>query len=229
MEETILPTKSPLVLNPMFTGLVEDRGRVAEIQPQEAGILLVIDVGGTVLETRADESAQAPTQIGDSVSINGCCLTVVAIEGSRWSFQAGSETLSKTNLGTLQPGAPVNLERSLLVGARLGGHIVQGHVDGQGTVAEISREKSEEEPWVRMVFDVPASLTRQMVSKGSVAVDGVSLTLVDVEKTRFSVALIPHTLDVTTLGSRKAGDAVNIETDILGKYVIKLMEGERGA
>ena len=124
-------------------------------------------------------------------------------------------------------GDPVNLERSLQVGARLGGHIVQGHVDGTGTVAEISREGTEEEPWVRMLFEVPESLTRQMVPKGSVAVDGVSLTLVDVGKTTFSVALIPHTLEVTTLGKKRPGDAVNIETDILGKYVQKLMAGER--
>lgn len=211
----------------MFTGLVEDRGQITDIKPQAAGILLAIDVAGTLLET--DDSAHAPTKIGDSISINGCCLTIVEIQGSRWSFQAGTETLSKTNLGKLQPQDRVNLERSLLVGARLGGHIVQGHVDGVGTVAEISKEGSEEEPWVRMVFAVPESLTKQMVPKGSVAVDGVSLTLVDVNETNFSVALIPHTLEVTTLGERKPGDRVNIETDILGKYVQKLLAGERGA
>ena len=207
----------------MFTGLVEDCGRVAEIKPQTAGILLVIDVGGTLLETGPRDSAPFPTQIGDSIAINGCCLTVIEMDGSRWAFQAGTETLSKTSLGKLSAGDPVNLERSLLVGARLGGHIVQGHVDGTGRVAEISREGSAEEPWVRMVFEVPETLTRQMVPKGSVAVDGVSLTLVDVEKTTFSVALIPHTLEVTTLGKKQPGDAVNIETDILGKYVQKLL------
>ncbi len=213
----------------MFTGLVEDQGIVFRIEPQTAGILLGIDVAGTLLESGADGSASSPTKIGDSIAINGCCLTVVEIAGNRWTFQAGTETLSKTGLGKFSIGERVNLERSLLVGARLGGHIVQGHVDGVGTVAEISKEGSEQEPWVRMVFQVPQNLARQMVSKGSVAVDGVSLTLVDVEKTIFSVALIPHTLEVTTLGQKKVGDAVNIETDILGKYVQKLMTGERGA
>ncbi len=207
----------------MFTGLVEDCGTIADIKPQTAGILLVIDVGGTLLETKPEDSAPFHTQIGDSIAINGCCLTAIEMNGSRWAFQAGTETLSKTSLGRLSVGDPVNLERSLQVGARLGGHIVQGHIDGTGTVAEISREGSLEEPWVRMVFEVPESLTRQMVPKGSVAVDGVSLTLVDVEKTTFSVALIPHTLEVTTLGKKQPGDPVNIETDILGKYVRKLL------
>lgn len=210
----------------MFTGLVEDCGTVTHIKPQSAGIVLVIDVQGSRLERKADDSA-LPTQIGDSIAINGCCLTLVEIAGSQWSFQAGTETLSKTTMGQLHVGDRVNLERSLLVGSRLGGHIVQGHVDGTGAVAEISREGTNDEPWVRMVFEVPEHLTKQMVPKGSIAVDGVSLTLVNVEKSRFSVALIPHTLDVTTLGQKKPGDAVNIETDILGKYVQKLFSGEQ--
>lgn len=204
----------------MFTGLVEDCGQVAEIEPLTAGIQLVIDVAGTVLESDEKDS---PTTLGDSIAINGCCLTVVEMDSNRWAFQAGTETLSKTTLGKLQVGDPVNLERSLLVGSRLGGHIVQGHVDGTGSITEISREGTEEEPWVRMVFEVPESLTRQMVSKGSVAIEGVSLTLVDVEPKKISVALIPHTLEVTTLGRKQPGDPVNIETDILGKYIQKLM------
>jgi riboflavin synthase len=206
----------------MFTGLIEDLGTVRHIKPLTAGILLVIDVQGSRLESKADDSF-LPTQIGDSIALNGCCLTVVEIEGHQWSFQAGTETLSKTTMGKLQVSDRMNLERSLLVGARLGGHIVQGHVDGTGTVAEISREGTTDEPWIRMIFEVPERLTRQMVPKGSVAVDGVSLTLVDVEHTRFSVALIPHTLEVTTLGRKKPGDVVNIETDILGKYIQKLI------
>lgn len=212
----------------MFTGLVEDCGTVTHIKPLSAGLLLVIDVQGSRLESKADDSFLS-ARIGDSIAINGCCLTVVEIEGGLWSFQAGTETLSKTTMGQLQIGDRVNLERSLLVGARLGGHIVQGHVDGTGTVAEITREGTLEEPWVRMVFEVPENLTKQMVPKGSVAVDGVSLTLVDVQLSRFSVALIPHTLEVTTLGKKMPGDTVNIETDILGKYVQKLLAGERGA
>lgn len=155
--------------------------------------------------------------IGDSVAIHGCCLTVVGIDDGTWRFQAGRETLSLTNLGHLQPGDVVNLERSLRPTDRLGGHFVQGHVDGVGIVAAIERSGE----WTDMWFHVPTALTRQMVRKGSVAVDGVSLTLVNVEAERFSVALIPHTLAVTTLGRRNVGDVVNIETDIIGKYVEK--------
>lgn len=202
----------------MFTGLVEGLGVVAAVVPESAGIRLEIAppaelTGGPP----ADRCA-----LGDSVAINGCCLTVIALDGGRWSFQAGAETLSKTNLGRLRPGDRVNLERSLPVNGRLGGHFVQGHVDGVGAVDEIRTEGE----WVTMWFRVPENLAALMVPKGSVAVDGVSLTLVNVERDRFSVALIPHTLAVTTLGQRKPGDAVNIETDILGKYVRKFMAAE---
>jgi riboflavin synthase len=157
--------------------------------------------------------------LGDSVSINGCCLTVVAQDGSIAAFQAGTETLSKTNLGRLAEGSPVNLERSLPVDGRLGGHFVQGHVDGVGQVALIDRDGD----WITMWFQVPETLAKYLVAKGSVAVDGISLTVVDVESDRFSVALIPHTLEVTTLGIRNVDDPVNIETDILGKYVERLL------
>ncbi|MBC8114024.1 MAG: riboflavin synthase, partial [Candidatus Saccharimonas sp.] len=136
-------------------------------------------------------------------------------------FQAGTETLSKTNLGRLRSDDVVNLERSLPVSGRLGGHFVQGHVDGIGYVEAINREGD----WVTMWFQVPTTLAELMVAKGSVAVDGISLTLVNVERDRFSVALIPHTLSMTTLGQRQVGDPVNIETDILGKYVQKMLGG----
>ena len=158
-------------------------------------------------------------RLGDSIALNGCCLTVVAIDGATWSFQAGSETLSRTNLGVLQVGDVVNVERSLQVGARLGGHFVQGHIDALGHVEAIDREGE----WVFMTFQVPSALSRQMVEKGSITVDGVSLTLVKVTATTFQIALIPHTLEVTTLGQRSIGDAVNIETDILGKYIEKML------
>jgi riboflavin synthase len=177
-------------------------------------VLLVID---PPREMQRDD----PPAIGDSIAINGCCLTLVAVSRGSWAFQAGSETLSRTNLGRLQPGDAVNLERSLRPTDRLGGHFVQGHVDDVGHVDAIEREGE----WTHMSFRVPARLTRQMVSKGSVTVDGVSLTLVQVEAERFSVALIPHTLDATTLGLRNVGDAVNIETDVLGKYVEKMLGG----
>jgi len=194
----------------MFTGIVEGRGAITALIPDGAALTLNVRPPADMLDGCV---------IGASVSINGCCLTVVEISDDTWSFQAGSETLSKTNLGRLEVGSLVNLERSLPVDGRLGGHFVQGHVDSTGTVDAIEPEGE----WAVYWFEVPAALTRQMVPKGSIAVDGISLTVVDVEQTRFSVALIPHTLEVTTLGSRAVGDVVNVETDILGKYAEKLM------
>ena len=157
----------------------------------------------------------AASAIGDSIALNGCCLTVVAIEGDCLSFQAGEETLSRTNLGELVAGSRVNLERSLRMGDEIGGHLVTGHIDAVGTVDR----RIDDADWCTMWFRFPASLGGQIASKGSIAVDGVSLTLVDVEDDRFSVALIPHTLTVTTLGRRGIGDRVNLETDVLAKYV----------
>ena len=189
----------------MFTGLVEELGTVAELHQQGLAVRLVL---------RAPV-VSADAKVGDSIAINGCCLTVVAREGERLEFEAGSETLSRTNLGQLVAGSGVNLERSLRVGDRLGGHYVSGHIDALGTLDE----RRDEGAWSFLWFRVPGQLTRQMASKGSVAVDGVSLTLVEVEAARFSVALIPHTLAVTTLGRLRIGDRVNIETDLLAKYV----------
>jgi len=199
----------------MFTGLVEACGRVAAAIPQPPGLQLVV----TAPASLAGKSERRPPTIGDSIAINGCCLTLIAVQGRAWAFEAGEETLSRTNLGQLEPGDLVNLERSLRADARLGGHFVQGHIDDLGTVDAINRDGA----WVTIWFRVPPRLTRQMVAKGSVAVDGVSLTVVDVEPERFSVALIPHTLSVTTLGSRHVGDAVNIETDIIGRYIRKFL------
>ena len=194
----------------MFTGLVEGQGGVTEIVPEEDAIRLSIDAG---------DSIGSGLAIGDSVCINGCCLTVVKLTGTVADFQAGTETLSKTNLGHLEAGHRVNLERSLPVDGRLGGHIVQGHVDGTGSVSSIAQDGE----WVTMWFEIPESLAKFVVPKGSIAVDGISLTVVDVEQSRFSVALIPHTLEVTTLGAVSDGDPVNIETDILGRYVERLL------
>ena len=194
----------------MFTGLVEGQGEITEIAPEVDSIRLSIDAG---------DSIGSGLAIGDSVCINGCCLTVVKLAGSVADFQAGTETLSKTNLGRLEPGHRVNLERSLPVDGRLGGHIVQGHVDGTGSVSSIDPDGE----WVTMWFEIPESLARFVVPKGSIAVDGISLTAVNVEQDRFSVALIPHTLEVTTLGAVSQGDPVNIETDILGRYVERLL------
>lgn len=192
----------------MFTGLIEEIGVVRKIEP------LVSASHATNITVEAPLVAQG-TEIGDSIANNGCCLTVVTIEGNLLTFQAGSETLSRTNLGQLLSGNQVNLERSIKMGDRMGGHYVTGHVDGLATVDE----RKDDGEWAEFWFRLSPELTRQMASKGSVAVDGISLTLVEVESDRFSVALIPHTLDATTLGHRGVGDTVNIETDLLAKYV----------
>ncbi len=200
----------------MFTGLVEARGTVAAINPEDAGVRLSVAVPVAML---SDETRSA-CRIGDSVAINGCCLTVTEIDGEHWSFQAGPETLAKTNLGGLQPGDAVNLERPLRANGELGGHFVQGHVDGVATVDAMDSDGE----WVTMWFRLSPDLAKFLVPKGSITVDGISLTVVNAEPDRFSVALIPHTLDVTTLGIRKVGDRVNIETDILAKYVDRLFQ-----
>lgn len=196
----------------MFTGLVEGLGTVIAIEPKGPGVDLTLEPDVSVQE-------QELVRLGDSISINGCCLTVIQIDGRRWTFQAGRETLSRTNLGRLQPSNVVNLERSVRPTDRLGGHFVQGHVDDVGIVDEIILDGE----WTNIWFRVPARLTNQMVAKGSITVDGVSLTVVDVTSDRFSVALIPHTLTATTLGRRQVGDVVNIETDIIGKYMEKML------
>jgi riboflavin synthase len=210
----------------MFTGLVAGRGLVQDVRPegvdgspaQKSGSSGV-NASTLRLTVQVPADFGSPGHLGESVAINGCCLTAVAIEGNRWSFQAGCETLSKTNLGRLRTGDAANLERALPVDGRLGGHFVQGHVDGVGQVDRIERDGE----WVSMWFRLPEALVRQLVPKGSVAVDGVSLTVVEIAQNCFSVALIPHTLEMTTLGVREAGDEVNIETDILGKYVQQLL------
>ena len=194
----------------MFTGIVEGMGRVSQMLPQPPGKRLVVAIG----------PLSEGMTVGDSVAINGCCLTVVGVDGDQLSFDAGSETLSRTNLGELGPGSPVNIERSLRVNDRLGGHLVSGHIDGVGHLDE----RRDDKDWSFFWFRPPARLMRQMASKGSIAIDGVSLTLVDVETERFSVALIPHTLTVTTLGRLRLGDVVNLETDILAKYVERQLE-----
>ena len=194
----------------MFSGIVEALGAIAEIRPEPPGCWLIV---------RATKIA-AETAVADSISVNGCCLTVVDVTGDTFAFQAGPETLARTNLGELKAGSPVNLERALRVDSRLGGHFVSGHIDGLGTLIE----RIDEGDWSTFWFEVPQTLSRQMASKGSIAVDGVSLTIVESLPRRFSVALIPFTLTVTTLGSLKIGGKVNLETDILAKYVERLDE-----
>lgn len=189
----------------MFTGLVEAVGEIAVVAEQPPGRRFTIEAG------KLAEDAS----IGDSISINGCCLTVILIDGTRLDFEAGEETLSRTNLGGLATHSSVNLERSLAVGDRLGGHYVTGHIDAIGQLLE----RREDPPWAHLRFQMPERLASQVAAKGSIAIDGISLTVVDADSDSFTVALIPHTLDVTTLGSRKVGDAVNLETDVLAKYV----------
>lgn len=195
----------------MFTGLVEALGTVRELSPSGAACDLLI----------AEPELAPQLAIGDSIAVNGVCLTVIEVRGDVFRFEVGPETLRCTNLGELNPGDRVNLERAVAVGQRLGGHIVQGHVDGVGRIEKRERQENWEVVW----FRCPAELTRQMVPKGSIAIDGISLTLVDVTEDSFSVALIPHTLDVTTLGFKQAGASVNLETDLIAKYVAKLVEG----
>jgi len=194
----------------LFTGLVEEKGLIKQVVTNDGAADLIVEAN----------IVSKDVAMGDSIAINGCCLTVVGIDEKTLTFQAGTETLSRTNLGELVPGSHVNLERSMMVGQRMGGHYVSGHVDGLGVVDQ----RNDDGQWAEFWFKVPTELTRQMASKGSVTVDGISLTLVGVEAERFSVALIPHTLEVTTLGDRMVGDTVNIETDLLAKYVQQQME-----
>jgi riboflavin synthase len=193
----------------MFTGLVEALGRVEAIEVKGSGRRL----------TLAWPELREPMAMGESVAVNGCCLTVVEAGGDAFVVQAGPETLLRTNLGTRKAGDRVNLERSLRVGDRLGGHFVQGHVDA---TAELVERRTDGE-WEFLAFRVAPEWTRLMVAKGSIAVDGVSLTLVYVGPDEFSVMLIPHTLSVTTLGGLRVGDRANIEADMLAKHVAKLL------
>jgi riboflavin synthase len=204
----------------MFTGLVEALGRVVQVVEEGPGRRLTL-----AWPDRSDAGPPA-LMLGESVAVNGCCLTVVAAvpERSTFDVQAGPETLLRTNLGDLGAGDPVNLERALRIGDRLGGHFVQGHID---TTAAL-RERRPEGEWQFLAFAVDPAWTPLMVPKGSIAVDGVSLTLVDVGSEVFSVMLIPHTLAATTLGSLSIGARVNIEADMLAKHVAKLLNVNLG-
>ncbi|GAA4380957.1 riboflavin synthase [Nocardioides caricicola] len=198
----------------MFTGIVEELGAVAAVEDQGDAIRLAI-TATTVLEG---------TGLGDSISVNGCCLTVTSIDGDTWTADVMQETLDKTSLYGVRPGDPVNLERAVTADKRLGGHIVQGHVDGVGEV--VSRTPSEHWEVVEIAMppeDEKGSLSRYLVDKGSITVDGVSLTVVEAGADRFTVSLIPETLARTTLGTRQPGDRVNLEVDVIAKYVERLL------
>ncbi len=193
----------------MFTGIVRERGRVAAIDGGAEGVRLQIEAPQT--------AAQA--QVGDSVAVNGCCLTVTAAENGRLAFDAVPETLARTALFRLAPGAEVNLEPALRAGEPLGGHYVQGHVDGVGRVRAVEPEGEG----VRLRVAAPPEILRYCVEKGSIAVDGVSLTIAELGADHFAVALITHTLAETTLASLAPGDPVNLEADVLAKYVERLL------
>ncbi|MEU0676654.1 riboflavin synthase [Streptomyces sp. NPDC006172] len=198
----------------MFTGIVEELGEVTAVE--NLGDASRFRLRGPVVTDGAKH--------GDSIAVNGVCLTVVEHEGDEFTADVMAETLDRSSLGALTVGSRVNLERPTAVGARLGGHIVQGHVDGTGQVLE--RKPSEH--WEIVKVSLPAGLSRYVVEKGSITVDGISLTVVDAGPDHFTVSLIPTTLALTTLGRKQPGDPVNLEVDIVAKYVERLMAGQGG-
>ncbi|MBI5697703.1 MAG: riboflavin synthase [Thaumarchaeota archaeon] len=194
----------------MFTGIVEGTGKILEIAQntkRRSAIKMTVDLGKN----------SKGLKLGQSVALNGVCLTVTGIDKSKCNFEMIEETTKKTDLGNLKVGGIVNIERSLKVGERLEGHFVLGHVDGVGVIKKIEKKPKEIQIWV----EIPKNLARFVVQKGSIAIDGISLTVVDVKKNLASVCLIPHTVEVTNFSTRKVGDKINIETDILGKYLLK--------
>jgi len=194
----------------VFTGIVRERGRVASVDGDGNGIRIRLEAPLTAGEVA----------IGDSVSLNGCCLTVVGSAAGTLAFDAVPETLARSSLDGLEAGSELNVESALRAGEPLGGHYVQGHVDGVGTVRSVEPEGDGRRIW----FDAPSEVLRYCVDKGSVAVDGVSLTIAGLDENGFAVALIPHTLSATTLGTLEPGARVNLEADVLAKYVERLVE-----
>jgi riboflavin synthase len=195
----------------MFTGIVEELGTVSAVEDQSDAIRLTI-AASTVLEDAG---------LGDSIAVNGCCLTVATRDEATWTADVMQETLDKTSLRGVRPGDRVNLERAVTPQTRLGGHIVQGHVDGVGTIAR----RTPSEHWELVEVTMDPALGRYLVDKGSITVDGVSLTVVETRADGFTVSLIPETLARTTLGTKQPGDPVNLEVDVLAKHVEKLLEG----
>jgi riboflavin synthase len=196
----------------MFTGIVEHVGRIERVERLPDLMRLVIDLGPIA----------AGVKLGDSVAVSGVCLTVTEIAGTLHAFEAIPETLARTRLGALEPGDAVNLERAMVAGARFDGHIVQGHVDGIGRVEDVVQRGNQVELHVRLV---DPELAPALVDKGSIAIDGVSLTVVRAVGPRFHVALIPHTLAHTTLARLRSGDAVHLEVDVFAKYLKRYLDG----
>ena len=194
----------------MFTGIVEELGEVVAVEPLTDASRLT--VRGPLVTSDAGH--------GDSISVNGVCLTVVANDGGAFTADVMSETLKRSSLGALVPGSPVNLERAVRVSDRLGGHVVQGHVDGTGEILSVTPD----EHWTVVRISLPGGLGRYVVEKGSITVDGISLTVSAIEEAWFEVSLIPTTLGLTTLGAKGPGDPVNLEVDVIAKHVEKLLQ-----
>jgi riboflavin synthase len=197
----------------MFTGIVRERGRLAAIDAANGGLRLTVEAPQTA----------AATAVGDSISINGLCLTAAAVDDGTLAFDAVPETLARSALDSLTAGCAVNLEPALRIGDSLGGHYVQGHVDGVGRVRSLEREGDDARFWI----DAPPEILRLCVEKGSITVDGVALTITDIDDSGFATALVPHTLALTTLGELSAGTPVNLEADIIAKYVERLLPPPR--
>ena len=198
----------------MFTGIIQAVGRIADREPRGGDMRLVVDAGSLGLDD---------VRTGDSIAVAGVCLTALDIVGARFAADVSNETLALTTLGTLAPGDAVNLEKALRLSDRLGGHLVSGHVDGIGRVVAIDDDARSQ----RWTFEVPLALARYIAVKGSVCIDGVSLTVNSVDGARFGVNLIPHTQAVTTFGQRRAGDPVNIEVDLMARYAERLGAADR--
>ena len=200
----------------MFTGIVQSVGRIARLEPRGGDVRLHVDTADLDL---------ADVQLGDSIAVSGVCLTAVTLDARGFSADVSNETLSLTTLGQLKTGDPVNLEKALRLADRLGGHLVSGHVDGLGKVVSIVPDGRSQ----RWTFEVPPALARYIAAKGSVCIDGTSLTVNEVNGARFGVNLIPHTVEHTAFHARRVGDAVNIEVDVIARYVERLIGGGQGA
>jgi riboflavin synthase len=193
----------------MFTGIIEGLGTITSIRPSGEGRRLAITA----------DFALTGTKIGDSIAVSGACLTAVTLSGARFEVDVSPETIEKTTLKHVKTGTRVNIERALSVSGRLDGHLVSGHIDGTGQIRHINKKSNA----ILIGFSVPEALSRYMIPKGSVAVDGISLTINQCDRASFEVSIIPHTAGVTTIGLKKIGDPVNIETDMIGKYVEKFL------
>jgi riboflavin synthase len=194
----------------MFTGIIQTVGRIARLEPRGGDVRLHVDTTGLDL---------SDVQLGDSIAVSGVCLTAITLGERSFAADVSNETLSLTTLGQLKAGDPVNLEKALRLADRLGGHLVSGHVDGVGKVVSIAADARSQ----RWTFEVPANLARYIAAKGSICIDGTSLTVNEVAGTRFGVNLIPHTVEHTAFHARHAGDAVNIEVDLIARYVERLI------